>query len=306
MKKFWLKVIIGGAIPCLIIIFVNALFVRTEYFQSLNGVSKFKEVPYELQIANFGNSHSLNGFEWDEFTEYTAADMSMTSQSYVFDLAIFKQYIDHFAEDAVIVIDVSHRSLYEEDPLLEINSRVTRYYQVLDCENMPGWTFRNALVYDYFPILSEKANVRYIIKDIEKTEEVEESALDINDIVNVGQDRADVFMKRIGNQEVSLQYDALCEMISMAAEHDIKVLLVTVPTTSYFYEGFTSEFYEKFYADIKTITEAYANVEYIDYTGDERFLSLELYKNTDHLNSLGAKKFTAEVVADLQEMGWLR
>ncbi len=305
MKKFWFKVIIGGAIPCLIIVFVNALFVKTEYFQSLNGVGKFKEVPYDVQIANFGNSHSLNGFLWDDFPEYVTADLAMASQSYVFDSAIFRQYIDHFAEDAVIIIDVSHRSLYEDDPLLEMNSRVTRYYQVLDRDYMPGWTLRNALVYDYFPVLSEKTKVRYIIKDIEKKEPVQESAVDIDDPVKVGQNRANVFMKRIGDQEISLQYDALCEMISAAEERNIKVLLVTVPTTSYFYEGFTAEFYEKFYADINTITEKYPDVEYIDYTGDERFLSLELYGNTDHLNNQGAKEFTAAVVEDLKEMGWI-
>ena len=306
MKKFILKLLIGGAIPCLIIILTNMLLVRTHYFQSMNGVSKFKEVPENIQLANFGNSHSLNGFDWSDYPQYTSADLSLASQSYVFDSAIFKQYLNHFDEDAVIVVDISHRSLYEEDPLLEMNSRVTRYYQVLDHEYMPGWTFRNALVYDYFPILSEKTRgIRYILNDTEPQETQVESALDINDPVKAGKNRADVFMKRIGSQELSLQYDALCEMIEIAQTENIRVLLVTVPTTSYFYEGFTPEFYDKFYSDIKTITDTYPNTAYIDYTGDERFEGLELYRNTDHLNPDGAKVFTAAVIEDLEVLGWL-
>lgn len=306
MKKFLLKLLIGGAIPCLLILFGNMLFVRTNYFQHMNGVSKFKKVPVHLQLANFGNSHSLNGFDWSEYPEYICADLALASQSYVFDSAIFKQYLDCFAENAVIIIDVSHRSLYEEDPLLEMSSRVTRYYQVLDREYMPGWTFRNALVYDCFPILSEKTKaIRYLLKDTEITEAEIESALDIKDPVKAGKKRADVFKKHIGSQELSLQYDALCEMIELAQEKNIHVLLVTVPTTSYFYECFTPEFYKKFYSDIKAITDTYENTAYIDYTGDERFKELELYGNTDHLNPVGAKRFTGAVVEDLRNMGWL-
>lgn len=112
-------------------------------------------------------------------------------------------------------------------------------------------------------------------------------------------------MKRIGSQECSLQYDALCEMFKIAQKETICILLVTVLTTSYFNEDFTLEFYEKFYSDIKSIPDIYPNISYIDYTGDKCFEGLELYRNTDHLNPNGAKVFTAAVIEDLEVLGWL-
>ena len=121
-------------------------------------------------------------------------------------------------------------------------------------------------------------------------------------MVAEGNRRAGNFMELSGNQERGEQYEALIRIIEKCQENNIQVILVTAPTLPCFYEGFSEEFMEKFYADVDEICDEYG-VLYLDYTGDERFLKdYRWYRDTDHLNQHGAKVFTEAFLQDNRDI----
>lgn len=327
MKKFILK--IGCAIICLgvMLCLVNLLYVNTEYYADLNDMSKFHNVPEHIDIVNFGASHSTLAFDWKEYEqEFTGFNMGLGSQTLVYDAALFDYYFECFDENTTVVVDVMFKSLYEQEPAEPpYPTNITRYYQVLPPKYILQWNIKDMIQYQIFPILGNRQKaIDNVEKELfalfteEKIAEREETGSSQDklsgeptqvldgfseaEMIAEGKRRAESFMQQSGMQELGLQYEALIHMIEKCKEKDIQIILVTVPTLPCHYEGFTDEFMEKFYTDIKGICEQY-DVTYLDYTGDERFLSdYRLYRDTDHFNEIGAKVFTRQFLEDNKDI----
>ncbi|SDN16574.1 hypothetical protein [Acetanaerobacterium elongatum] len=307
MVRFIKKVFIGAIIPVVLLLVLNYLYINSAYYSNFNGVYKFNHIPYNIQIANFGNSHSLDGFDWSVCPDIRAANLAMGAQTLVFDNAIFTNYYDKFKEGSTIIIEISYSTLYIAEPsIAEGGSQITRYYQFLDSHNIPNYSFITALKYRYFPILTIRFNqVDDIFTYNPNSKPLIKKASDENvDILtNEGKARAQKFIKSIGSQELGIQYEALLKIIDKCKAKNMNIVLITMPTLECFYSEFSDSFYSRFYQDIDNIRTLYDKIYYIDYTGDTRFNALDLYANTDHLNADGALIFTRAFMQDISKMG---
>lgn len=325
MKKFLLKSVMAIGILIGLLCLLNGVYTHTDYYKNLNDMGKFLDVPEHIDVANFGASHSTLAFDWSEYSEqFQGMNMGLGSQTYVYDLALFEYYADCFDETSTVIVDVMFKSLYEAEPSEKpYPPNITRYYQILPKKYIKQWNILDAMQYQYFPILGNRQNA---IENIEwemfshKAESISASdnssvgsalegeptqvldGWEKEDMLAEGKRRAESFMNQSGEQVLGEQYEALIQMIELCKEKGIQIVLVTVPTLPCHYESFTDEFMEKFYQDLKNICETY-DVQYFDYTGDERFLTdYRWFRDTDHFNEIGAKVFTRQFLQDNKDI----
>ena len=310
MKKFLVRVCIMGSILMALLLGLNVLYINTDYYKNLNDMKKFSEVPEHIDVVNFGASHSASAFNWSGYEEFNGVNMALGSQTVVYDEAFFDYYVDRMDENTTVILEVMFKTLYEQEPNEKpYPTNITRYYQVLPSKYIKQWNLVDAIQYKYIPVLGNRENiVSKIVNDWMKKEDVksefelqQEVAGELTgeptqvlsgwaeDAMNAeGQRRASVFMELSGDQSHGEQYEAFIRIIEKCQARNIQVVLVSAPTLPCFYESFSDSFMDKFYADMQEICEKY-NLEYYDYTGDERFLQdYRWYSDTDHLNGYGS------------------
>lgn len=324
MKKFLGKVSVLMAILFMLLLCINYAYINTEYYQNLNSMKKFSEIPQHIDVANFGASHSACAFNWDCYVQFDGANMALGAQTHVYDEALFNYYFDCFDENSTIILEVAFKTLYDEEPdKPPYGTNITRYYQVLPKDFIRQWNLLDAVKFQYLPILGNRQEaVANIISEwfggdgsageLERQQQTgqaltgeptqvldgwEEEAMNAE-----GKRRAESFMAQSGNQEHGEQYEALIRIIGKCKENNIQVILLTAPTLPCFYTGFDKEFMDRFYQDMEEISQKY-DILYLDYTGDERFLAdYRWYSDTDHLNGYGSRYFTQEFLKDNQEI----
>lgn len=320
MRKFINKVIQLFIILGLLLVICNYAYINTEYYKNLNGMRKFQELPEHIDIVNFGASHSACAFNWSDYEEFDGANMALGSQTIVYDEAMLRYCFNHLDKDSTVVLEIMYKSLYEEEqnePPYPTN--ITRYYQVLPGSYIKQWNLQDAIKYKYFPIVGNRqAAIPKMMgewlygntgkSELERQQDMKQSLIgeptqvlagwEEDEMIAEGKRRAGVFMELSGNQVKGEQYDALIRMIEMCKENNIQVIMITAPTLPCFYMGYTKDFVDKFYADMDEICKKY-EVQYIDYTGDERFLiDYRWYSDTDHLNGYGSEVFTRAFLED--------
>lgn len=323
MRKFLGKVLILLMVLGILLAGANSVYVHTEYYKNLNDMRKFSDIPEHIDILNFGASHSACAFSWNEYENFEGFNMALGSQTVVYDNALFHYYFSHLDENSTVVLEVMFKSLYEEEPAQPpYGTDITRYYQILPGKYIRQWNWKDALFYQYIPILgNRRAAVSHIRKEwfgeervvgeLEQQSVQEELTGEPTQVLTgwgeeamlaEGNRRAGVFMELSGSQEHGVQYEAFIDIIETCKENHIQVILVTAPTLPCFYNGFSGEFMERFYADMDEICEKY-DLLYLDYTGDERFLvDYRWYGDTDHLNGYGSRIFTKAFLEDIQKL----
>lgn len=313
MRKYVFKVCLIVGIPLIGAILVNYLYMQTNFYKCLNATQKFYEVPDKIDIASFGNSHAQQGFDWSSYSDFSGMNMALGSQTLMYDNAIFDYYYDYFENGSTIVIELSYRTLYEQElSAQEGGSKITRYYQFLDQEHIYNSDTYMYYKYKYCPFFfsntgTKVSGLKAIVDDIPYTMDTypdKVTDLSEKERIELGETRSNVFHKQIGEQKLGLQFDALKSIIDKCKKKDMNVILITMPTLPYFYNRFSDEFFQQFYQDVDNIVALYDKCYYIDYTGDSRFMNqYELYEDSDHLNSDGAKYFTDQFVNDIKKLG---
>lgn len=320
MKLFLKKIFVLFAVLLILLLGLNLIYINTDYYKNLNDMGKFAKVPDHIDVVNFGASHSEWAFSWENYESFHGVSMALGAQTHVYDEALFDYYADRMDENTTVILDVMFKSLYEQEPNEKpMPTNITRYYQVLPNQYIKQWDLVDAIQYKYIPVLGNREN---IISKITKTwfnntETMLESSIEdtlVGEPTQVlsgwekdamfaeGKRRASVFMEASGDQSHGEQYDALVRIIEKCKERNIQVILTSAPILPCNYEGYSEKFLAKFYMDIQEICETY-NVEYFDYTRDERFLTdYRWYRDTDHLNEYGRKIFTQQFLEDHKDI----
>ena len=306
MKKFIKNVALLIIIVLVSAVAVNALYQALRYRdKAMYTEDKFKNVPQNIQICNFGSSHGLYGFDYTDFEdEYTTFNFALTYQSLSYDYRILQQYEDHLAEGGVMFIPVSYFSFaMDEEAEDTFESKNDRYYSFLEPQYIKEYSLKQDIKNKYFALYFETPSI--VIKNLALASKKGQdfygtSTGDIDyeaDAQNV-HDRLWLFDED-GLTVREEEYDALCGMIDIAKKHNIRPVLITTPYRDEYNNQFEDEFYPQFHAIINKLCET-KNVEYYDYSHDERFIHSDEYnRNADHLTVAGAKAFTKIVMDEI-------
>ena len=260
-----------------------------------------KEIPDNIQICNFGNSHSYFGFNYEDAAkQYTCFKFALESQSLRYDCKILEYYKNKIQNGAVVFISLSYTSFFGKPEVknADFESQNIRYYNILPKELIDQYNSRTAFYVKYYPIIyySNPISLLKTLLLINRDSWDRETSPEKSD----GLSRCEYHVtrlcdengKRIYNQQ---SLEALYRMIDICREIGAKPVLITMP---YLHE-YTDAVYEndpQFFIDFHTIIDEVSNntgIEYYDYSEDARFShEYSLFFNSDHMNRQGARKFT--------------
>ena len=309
MKNFFGKSIVLFLLLISTIAFLNFLYTNTNYWKN-NVSSKFLDVPENIQLANVGSSHGINSFDYSDVS-YRGFNFGLSDQRFLYDYAIIKQYAGKFDKNAVLLIPISYFEITQIKS--NFKDQRARYYHFLDKENMDFYSIQEKILFTRIPVLTAGQTFKFIIKDqpptpvLKVTKEPELTRHSINRHRKWTSDRrAD-----IENREKGFAHNKslVSQIVEFCYAHDIQPVLITTPITSAMNNIFrekTPDFFDDFYRFTSELQEAYPSLPYLDYSHDPRFENdFSLFRDSDHLNINGAKKFTSVVVSDLQTNGLL-
>lgn len=271
--------------------------------------TKFLNVPYNIQVSNFGSSHGLYGFDYRNHSkDYTTFNFALSSQTLSYDYLILKQYEDHLADNGVMFIVISNFSFgMDEESEPNFKSKNSRYYRFLSPEYIKQFDWKQ---YYFAPFLiganevltAIKLKVLSLFKKLNNQEDLyEKGGVDFD-----YEKDADAAYKRHIHVDkngkliiLQKEVDALYRIIEICRKHNIKPILVTTPYRSEYNNKYSENFYRQLHNEINSICRQ-TGVEYHDYRNDPRFASsYEYNRNADHLTPSGAVVFTDTLFKEL-------
>lgn len=315
MKKIFLK----GCIFLLMIIvpfgYLNYRYKNTNYYKEMNDLGKFREIPYDIQIVNLGNSHANIGIVYPDNTNMKGYNLALDSQPFEYDYYILDYYADHLSDGATVIIPISYFDWYyryEEIFMGEISTYNERYYSILDKEHIMNYDLSKDILYNHFALLTAGKNIGYIFEDIPKMAKGVNNQI-VADIDQVADRKYESWTKEVmardsQERETYEQKNTyyLKKMLDYCYEQGFQPVLVTLPVTDQLDSRFSEEFKNDFYQNCTEILEEYEGLRYFNYIRREEFSgNLNYFLNADHLNAVGANAFSERLFLDLKEAGLL-
>jgi hypothetical protein len=321
MKKLLVKSCVLLALVFALLCLLNRWYTSTNFWKyQKNEIVKFASVPDHLQLANLGSSHGLNSFDYSGLP-YRAFNFALSSQRYVYDYAVLKQYLNHFDRGAVCVILVEYFEITRVKK--DFSDQIMRYYRFLDRRTMPEYHLANYIQYAAFPVLSLGNNIfNGSLNNLDKdliAEQIERraSTMTISELKEYclkkheswTTDSVNGFEAEAGEEGFAYNQALLDNIIDLCMAHNIRPVLVSTPVTSILngiYAEKSPDFFDTFYRFSREVCAKYPAVPYFDYSHDTRFtVDFSLFVDGDHLNMDGATKFTRMMVDDLISAGLL-
>lgn len=308
MRKFVCKVICFVLIISVITVALNQIYKKMDISDN-DSTRKFHSIPDSIDICNFGSSHGLFGYCYDNHeSEYTCFNFGLVSQTLSYDYRLLYNYQNHIDEGSIVFITVSYFSFLGKGELIEegFESKNKRYYKVLPRNLIKSYDFVTDLYTNILPAIDQYDNIAAVMLQwLHRKDEIDiQTAWDRTaDPIEVKEDaesaviRHTVTNKReedgtiVINQE---EIDALYDMITLCQELGATPILITTPYLSEYTDEImkiSPDVCDEFYGIINDVIKD-KGVEYYDYSNDKRFSSeYSLFMNSDHLNHLGAIKF---------------
>ena len=312
-------------ITLILVLTINSIYQDTNRYANQNyELIKFENVPNDIEFANFGSSHGQLGFYYPH-EDIVTFNFALSSQAPEYDLALLKENLDHFAEDAVVIFPISYFTpyLFSHEDDFEFEVRNQRYYNILRFNNIISFNLIELIKAKIQPLNGRDIfNYHAIIEDDSMLEELTYSNGNFP-LSNWGDDntmnnknlydeavvrwdywkifRANLDLKKTGsyNSEIINIYK---EIVRICKENQITPVFVTLPVTSELNMVVDSDFYPIFEEDMVSIMNEIGNPTYFDYSHQREFKSnLKYFIDTDHLSKAGAVRFTEILMEDVEK-----
>ncbi|KGO92573.1 D-alanyl-lipoteichoic acid biosynthesis protein DltD [Flavobacterium subsaxonicum] len=299
MKKF-LKRLFLYLIPILLVWAGLEFFYRTvpnNYTFKHQNISK----NYDAKVLVFGNSHSFYGLNPEYFCKKTF-NISNISQSLYFDELLFNKYTADFKNLKTIVLNVDYFTLSLQDDNVEDQWRKYFYAAQMDLD-VPGISIFNPRKYS----LALVPRFNLTLESLKKYS-ANKTLADCNTSGwgrrdGIGEGENNEHMGKIiaqkhedGSIDFKKNVQRLQDIIARCKSKNIKVLLVTMPVTSYYAHNVDQEKIKAIMYQCNKIADG-KHVVYVNLFQDSRFTNSDFY-DTDHLNTAGATK-CSKIISNL-------
>ena len=296
-----------AGVTMLIVLSVNFLYVCKGGGREDPETLRFKDVPYDLDVCNFGSSHGLYGFDYEDYEDdYSCFNFAMNSQYPTYDYRILQYYQDHLKEGTIVFLPLTDYMLFgkkqtETEDFASLNKR---YYRILPASLIRNYDLETAIMLKCLPSLeADRKDLSDTLLGKKKPEYVSfyESVADYwNRETNYEEAKEDV-AERTGirllecKEENTEEIEAVYAMIRLCQEKNAVPILITMPTVRLYQEmeaDFDPTFHDRYHAIIDRIISD-TGVSYLNAELDERFCDdYVLFRDSDHLNHEGARKMT--------------
>lgn len=299
---------------------INLLYKNAEYNFGDNDISRFKNVPYNIQIANSGNSLGEQ-MDYSNHPELNAFKFSLLMQPINCDFHILEQYIDHFEKNSVFIIVLSYG---EVDGILsdEVYKVIKgRYYQFLKSNYIEEYSFFDKIRYCAIPVVYAEYPFYKIKRNFFKYEEPEETQekspqkkcflekrLEQDSFMNIF--NTTYPRQKQAGIEYNKQY--VLNMVHLCNEHNIHPVVVTPPLPANTVDILKKTDYFDAFENLKKSIIAECNacqleVNWLDFNRSEEYIHhAEWFKDPVHLKDEYSAEYTDKIIHAIKEMGFLQ
>lgn len=309
--RFLLKCLLIPAAAILIIYCLNKPYLKINEEKYLD-ITKFwffdQDGCPQIKVGNLGSSHGMYDFNYEplEMRGYECFNFANTSQSYDYDYAVLKEYVQHMSEDSIMLIPVSYFSFNNEVVNeSEAEAMSLRYYHFLSPENIPNYDLYIDITTNKLPILSAGEDILKLFPNFELSIialAAEDNEIDMEEFTRRAKER---YSRHFDNKEeyfLPERIQNLYDIINYCKEHDITPILITTPFSSYYQNLVPESFLQEFQETVTTIASD-TGVEYYDYSCDDRFRdNLEYFMDADHLTEEGAAYFMEILIREIPKL----
>lgn len=255
----------------------------------------------QVHIWTFGSSHGLYGISPRYFSK-PAFNSAHVSQPLKYDAFIFDKFIDRADSLEWIVLPVSYFTLTSRMEDGDEWWRIKNYCIYYDCPYHRWETkYHFEVVGNPLTFYKQMKRVgRYWIKGDDDTNcdswglNLGYSKEDRADNWWMdGKQRAKVHTKDLAKSHLVIQENIgyMESMIKTCAEKQVKVLIITTPVCSTYYDSVDSAQYALIVKTCESFADQYQHVQYLNLFKDSRFVEDDFH-DSDHLATEGAEKLT--------------
>jgi len=291
MKKF-LKKLFLFSLPLFVVWAAIEFFYR---YEPNNYSYKNQIIPdnYDAEVLIFGNSHAYYGLNPENFTN-KAFNIANVSQGLYFDELLFDKYVDVFTKCKVLILAIDYFTLTEEDNNPDVGWRKYFYIEQMHID-VPGVCKLDPRCISLTLAPRFDVTLAAIKRRIEEGSLVDSSdkGWGRHDGVNIELNNAFTAMATVqhhedANTDINKNMARLKKIILGCKQRNIKIILVTMPVTSYYRDNIKPK---KLLTTVK-ICNKLANekdVYYLNLFNNKRITNSDFY-DANHLNACGAKK----------------
>lgn len=310
---------------------LNFIYKKAEFEHGDSDVSKFFNVPQEIELANLGSSHGKYSFDYSKHPELNAFNFALPLQPLDFDYRIAKQYINNMQKKSVLMVVVSWFEIDAVPTDSNYQETEKKYYQFLKRNLLKDKSFGKYLKLKYFPIAASSHPFRTIknqlivpffsnqkknsrdANSVEKNFAAQTSFKDWTEEkqnIEAKEAAEGIFRKfeRKGSEGLSYNENLIEKIIALCKENDVKPVIVTTPFTenlnSFVDKNQTlSQNISRFK---QYVSQNHPDVPWLDYSHNSDFSThLEYFGDPSHMLDIGALHFTDKVISDLRSLNLL-
>ena len=247
-----------------------------------------------LQVLFLGNSHIYYGIN-PEFINPKSFNASYVSQSYDYDLAILNKYNNKWSRLKYIVLPVDYGAFYKK---LESGAgawRIKNYNIYYDIH-------QNGNIAYYSELLSiniRKNLLRLYQYYYHHDATITSSALGWGTAYSSNKKQDLLITGKSAAQRHTASNDkffngireTLIAMILFARKMNVRVILISCPAYKIYIQNLDQAQLNRTVNEATKLSSQYDNVSYFNLLGNEAFKEEDFY-DADHLNEMGAKKFS--------------
>lgn len=315
MKAFLKRVLLFSLLAAICLFALSRLYIvqlGCDYEMEKNGMIQYKDMPDEIPLAVFGNSHAKCAVQWDTEQEQRIFRFADDAQNLLIDRMVFDAYSDRFADGAVLLFSISPMVLYADDQwTLQDLDLMKRYCNILPLDRLPNGKLR---LYRLFRAVDfdTRVPVAWFCEQLGLDDSfLPRSSFVPNNLAELPEaERLAAAPKAPADMEAENQkwreaaysassLSALCAMLDACRTNGWRAVLFTPPYSHYYTDHDAPAYREKTAACIETLQRDYG-VPYLDYSRDERFMNtLSYYMDADHMNREGSRAFVPILLADV-------
>ena len=289
MRKFIDHVAIFFLIIAIVLLMIE-LFIRyipNDYSYKNEYLAKNAS---EIQIMSMGSSHGVYAIDPSYFKR-SGFNASHVSQSLEYDYKIWNKFKESLINLDTLILPISYFSLFSN---LEDGSEAWRaknysiYYKIGSKRIKDTMEIFNQSPISLFKIIAKAARgvTNLTVSELGASKVYKSQS----DLISSGLAAAKRHTEKdFSRLEENLGY--IKSIIDDCASRGINVLLVTTPTTAYYWKNLDEKQLQLMKSALTTLVQVNPNVEYLDLLKDGRFEDSD-FRDADHLNPKGAEKFT--------------
>lgn len=244
-----------------------------------------------------GSSHTFRGID-SKYIEGTAFNLAYSSQDLKRDAYLLDRFIGQMDSLHTVILAYSYHSLPEVMEDLNNANTLLKYYGIymeypetrysLEI-SIPGWIKKWTAYWS-------REDIRHCDSlGFGAKNSISSSILNEEEACKILSHHTFKNFDRVNENKATLMHIA-----TVCKEYNIRLVLLTTPVTSYYFENISQKQYSIMQIAAKELTAEFDNVVYLNHMNDKRFVNSD-FSDIDHLNPKGARKLTEILNEELEK-----